>query len=286
MFHDIYPKKLDNHFVDCTPEEKDFIFIFQGTGRKDDTLVMKKEADETISFPTLAQVKAAEPGASFTYRYLFTIEEDRFFLLERAVPEHLPEGFKPEILRSVRYTSPRYLSFAATVGYHLFNWNRDNRFCGRCGAETVHDTKERAFKCPVCGNMIFPRIQPAVIIGLRHGDAICTSRYAGRPGVRGRALLAGFCEIGETAEETVAREVMEEVGLKVKNVTYYKSQPWGFESDLLLGYWAEVDGDTDITLDKEELESAEFVRRSELEEMGNLNSLTATMIEAFRRGEV
>ena len=286
MFHDIFPKKLDNHFVDYAPAAEDYVFIFSGTGRKDDTLVMKKEPDETISFPTLAQVTAANPGASYVYRYLFTIDGERFFLLERAVPENLPEGFQPEILRSVRTTKPRYLSFAATVGYHLFNWNRDNRFCGRCGAETVHDTRERAFKCPACGSMIFPRIQPAVIIGLRHGDTICTSKYAGRPGSRGRALLAGFCEIGETAEETVAREVMEEVGLKVKNVTYYKSQPWGFESDLLLGYWAEVDGGTDITLDTEELESAEFVRRSELEEMQNLNSLTATMIEAFRRGEV
>ena len=285
MFQEIFPKKLDNHFVDLAPQADDIIFVFQGTGRKDDTLLMKKEADETISFPTLEQIKAADPKSTFVFRYLFTIDDQRFFLLERAVPKVLPEGFSFEILRSVRTTKPKDLSFAATVGYHLFNWNRDNRFCGRCGAETVHDTKERAFVCPCCGNMIFPRIQPAVIIGLRHGDTICTSKYAGRPGVRGRALLAGFCEIGETAEETVAREVMEEVGLKVKNVRYYKSQPWGFESDLLLGYWAGVDGGTEITLDKEELESAEFVSRSELEEMGNLNSLTATMIEAFRKGE-
>ena len=285
MFHDIFPKHLDNHFVDYAPQNGDYIFILQGTGRKDDTVLMKKEADQTISFPTYDQITACNPGCSFTYRYLFSIDGERFFLLERAVPAVLPEGFSWEILRSVRTTKPRYLSFAATVDYHLFKWNLDNRFCGRCGAETIHDHKERAFVCPSCGNMIFPRIQPAVIIGLRHGDSICTSRYAGARGTGNRALLAGFCEIGETAEETVAREVMEEVGLKVKNVRYYKSQPWGFESDLLMGFWADVDGDVHIRLDEEELASAEFVPRGELEPMPNLNSLTATMIEAFRKGE-
>ena len=285
MFHEIEPIKLNNHFTDFAPEDADLIFVLTGTGRKDDKVLMKKDADETIALPTLAQIKACNPDADYTYRYLFSMDDARFFLLERAVPAVLPKGFAFEILRSVRTTKPKYLSFAATVAYHLFNWNRDNRFCGRCGAETVHDHKERAFVCPNCGNMIFPRIQPAVIIGLTHGDAICTSKYAGARGTGNRALLAGFCEIGETAEETVAREVMEEVGLKVKNVRYYKSQPWGFESDLLLGFWAEVDGDTHIHLDEEELASAEFVPRSELEPMKNLNSLTATMIEAFRKGE-
>ena len=285
MFHDIDPKKLDNHYTDLTPAANDYVFVFRGTGRKDDLVLMKKTADNVISFPTAGELWAANPGCEWTLRYFFSIDDERFFYLEYDEPAVLPEGYTWEILRSVRYTKPRYLSFAATVGYHLFNWYRDSRFCGRCGGPTVHDKKERAKLCPACKRLIFPRIQPAVIIGLRHGDTICTSKYAGPRGSGNRALLAGFCEIGETAEETVAREVMEEVGLKVTNVTYYKSQPWGFESDLLLGYWAEVDGDIDITLDKEELESAEFVKRSELEEMGNLNSLTATMIEAFRKGE-
>ncbi len=284
MFHEIYPRRLTNHYEELPARPDDMVFIMNGKGRKDDLVVMRRLDDTEITFPTVKETEAAVPGAGDSLRYLFSIDDLRFFLLERIVPETIPEGCTWEILRSVRGYSPRYLCFAATVAYHLFNWNRINRYCGVCSHEMQHDHKLRCFICPDCGNMVFPKIQPAVIIGVTKGDSICTSRYAGRTGV-GRALIAGFCENGETAEETVAREVMEEIGLKVKNIRYYKSQPWGFESDLLLGYYCEVDGDAEITLDEEELASAEFVKRSELEEQKNLNSLTATMLEAFRRGE-
>ncbi len=80
------------------------------------------------------------------------------------------------------------------------------------------------------------------------------------------ALIAGFTEIGETAEETVMREVQEEVGLKVKNIHYYKSQPWGFDQNLLLGYFCELDGERDIVLDTGELATAEWVHYSDVPE--------------------
>ena len=91
-------------------------------------------------------------------------------------------------------------------------------------------------------------------------------------------------KVSETPEETVVREVMEEVGLKVKNITYYGSQPWGFDSNLLLGYFADVDGDDIIQLDEQELASAAFVDRENISPESNLISLTATMIEEFRLG--
>ena len=109
------------------------------------------------------------------------------------------------------------------------------------------------------------------------------STYADRP-YKGRALLAGFCEIGETPEQTVVREVQEEVGLRVKNIRYFDSQPWGFDSNLLLGYYCEVDGDISITMDETELATARFVKRDKIEEDKNLLSLTATMIDRFREG--
>ena len=165
----------------------------------------------------------------------------------------------------------------------MYVWYRDNVFCGRCGAKTVHDKKERMKRCPHCGNLIFPKIAPAVIIGLIYEDSILISTYADRP-YKGRALLAGFCEIGETPEQTVVREVQEEVGLRVKNIRYFDSQPWGFDSNLLLGYYCEVDGATSITMDETELATAHFVKRDKIEEDKNLLSLTATMIDRFRKG--
>lgn len=97
----------------------------------------------------------------------------------------------------------------------------------------LHSQKERMMECPSCGNQEYPVLCPAVIVGITNGDKIILSKYEGRRFKR-YALIAGFAEIGETIEETVHREVMEEVGLKVKNLRYYKSQPWSFSSTLLL----------------------------------------------------
>jgi NAD+ diphosphatase len=110
------------------------------------------------------------------------------------------------------------------------------------------------------------------------------TRYKGRE-YGGHALIAGFCEIGETGEDTVRREVMEEAGIHVKNIRYYKSQPWGFESDLLLGYFCEADGDEEIRMDDDELSEAVWIRRDEIQERFENMSLTNEMICHFK-GEV
>ncbi|HAZ90794.1 MAG TPA: NAD(+) diphosphatase, partial [Eubacterium sp.] len=108
------------------------------------------------------------------------------------------------------------------------------------------------------------------------------TRY--RTGYAHNALVAGFTEIGETLEETVAREVMEETGLKVKNIRYYKSQPWGMAQDILVGYYCEVDGDTTIKVDESELKSALWVKREDIELQPNNLSLTNEMMKRFKEG--
>ena len=203
-----------------------------------------------------------------------------FRLIKESEDVELPEGYNFESMRALRMCT--FMCMAGMTANHLNTWYKDNKFCGRCGQPTCHDDKLRMVKCPNCGNMIFPRINPAVIIGVRDGDRLLTSKYANRPQSNGRALLAGFCEIGETAEETVAREVMEEVGLKVKNIEYYGSQPWGFAGNLSIGYFCDVDGDINIKLDEEELACADFMSRDELPEPDNMVSLTATMIKEFK----
>ena len=141
-------------------------------------------------------------------------------------------------------------------------------------------------RCPHCGYVIFPRINPAVTVALTHEDKLLVTRYSGRQQTNLYALIAGFVEIGESAEECVAREVMEEVGLKVKNIRYYGSQPWGFAGNLQIGYTAEVDGSADIVLDRDELSEAFFISRDELEENSVRPALTQEMIEEFRSGRL
>ena len=111
------------------------------------------------------------------------------------------------------------------------------------------------------------------------------SKYANRD-FKKYALIAGFVEIGETVEETVRREVMEEVGLKVKNLRYYKSQPWSFTDTILMGFFAELDGEEEITLDREELAMAEWFEREEIPVKEQSVSLTNEMILKFKAGEV
>ena len=120
-------------------------------------------------------------------------------------------------------------------------------------------------------------------MGVKNGDKLLLTKYANRTYKR-YALIAGFTEIGETVEETVKREVMEEVGLQVKNIQYYKSQPWGFDSNLLLGFFCDVAEEQEITLDQEELACAEWVDREDIPEYKEGLSLTHEMMLVFKNG--
>ena len=122
----------------------------------------------------------------------------------------------------------------------------------------------------------------AVIIGIIKGDKILITKY--RTGYAHSALVAGFTEFGETLEQTVEREVMEEVGLKVKNIRYYKSQPWALAQDILAGFFCEADGDETIRMDEGELKYAEWVSREEVELQPNDYSLTNEMMKLFKSG--
>jgi NAD+ diphosphatase len=129
--------------------------------------------------------------------------------------------------------------------------------------------------------MVYPRIAPAVLAAVFHDGKLLVTKYA--RGDRNYALVAGFVEIGETAEQCVAREVFEETGLRVKNIHYYDSQPWGFAGNLMLAYTAELDGeDETIRRDASELAVAEFVAPEELTDISDFNSLTREMIRRFK----
>lgn len=137
--------------------------------------------------------------------------------------------------------------------------------------------------CPTCGIANYPRINPAVIVAVRNGNRLLLSKYAGRE-YKNVALLAGFAEIGETIEETVHREVREEVGIAVKNLEFYKSQPWVFTDTLLFGFFCDVNGDDTLHVDHDELAVAAWVDREDLPDDTEEASLTMEMVTLFKKG--
>lgn len=243
-----------------------------------DQLLIKEQGDQ-IQYPTWAELSPLIKEEQIIY--LFSIDETGYYLVMAA--EQLPIVSGSFVnLSDVRGKAPKENVFVAATAWHLYVWYRDHQFCGRCGTRTTQDEKERMLRCEKCGNMIFPRIAPAVIVGIRDGRRLLLTRYANRS-YKKYALVAGFTEIGETPEETVRREVMEEVGLKVKNIQYYKSQPWGFDGNLLLGFWCDVDGDTEVVMDQEELSVAEWVEAESVPNYEEGLSLTHEMMQVFRR---
>lgn len=304
MIQDIAPKIMHNQFRDYGPEQmkdEDTAFVFEGRN-----VLCHVDEQAGISFPKAGELLAA--GASREhFRYLFSIDDRPFWLFasfeEDADARSVLAGLKAkscdpgscasghaenveytvETLRVLRRTKPKEKCYAGETAYHLYVWYRDNSFCGRCGEHLEYSHKERAMICPSCGNVIYPKIAPAVIVGILNssGDKIVMTRYAGRE-YKGHALVAGFCEIGETAEDTVRREVLEEVGLHVRNIRYYKSQPWGFDSNLLFGYYCTADEDEPIHMDDGELAKAVWVSRDEIGEEERNLSLTAEMIMHFK----
>ncbi len=277
MIQDIAPLKLNNAYHRKKPKNNSRMLGFI------DRMIYLKY-DEKIEFltygqwtDTLREQKKEIPGSV----YLFSIGEEDYFLTDIAADTQI-EGFAFHKMFSVRTMQPMKDVLAAATAWHLYVWYRDNQFCGRCGTKLAHDTLQRMMRCPKCGNLVFPKIAPAVIIGLTDGDKILMTKYAGREYKR-YALIAGFTEIGETAEETVAREVMEEVGLKVKNIRYYKSQPWGFDSNLLLGYFCDLAEKAEIQLEEEELSLAEWVDYKDVPDDPEGLSLTREMMVHFRK---
>lgn len=207
-----------------------------------------------------------------------------------AAEERLKACF-PDDCRFVRLSSlrrnpavPQEIYFTLATCAQLAAWYQDNRFCGTCGAPTVHSRTERALVCPNCGRTIYPRIQPAVIVGVTNGDNLLITRYSDRP-LNVDALVAGFTEIGETLEQTVEREVMEEVGLRVKNIRYYKSQPWAVADDELAGFYCDVDGDATVHVDHSELKTAVWVKRADIVGQPDSMTLTNEMMVTFREGK-
>ncbi len=161
----------------------------------------------------------------------------------------------------------------------VLHWDKITQFCGSCGHKNQMHLKERAKQCTHCEAITYPQIAPVMLVLIWRENEILLARSAHfLPGVY--SILAGFTEPGETLEGTVEREVLEEVGIKIKNLKYFGSQPWPFPSNLMLGFIAEYDSG-ELVVDKNELEDAAWFPIDQLPTLPRSISLSRKIIDAY-----
>ena len=193
--------------------------------------------------------------------------------------EKTPLSYMPvQIFRELFHMEAALLLISA---WHLAVWQRRNRFCGACGSLLFPSPSERALVCKSCEQTVYPTISPAISVAITDKDYLLLARNA-RASFSHFSLVAGYVEIGETLEETVMREVMEEVGLKIKNIRYTGSQAWGLSQTEMVGFTAELEGSNQIRLQTSELSEARWFHRNEITPNPEPLSLSFDMIEKFR----
>lgn len=172
----------------------------------------------------------------------------------------------------------------AGLARHLLHWDTTHAFCGVCGTRTVRAELEEARRCPACQYLAYPRIAPSIIVAVTKGDELLLAR-----GRRFTApmfsVLAGFVEPGETLEDCVHREVREEVGIEVRDLRYFGSQPWPFPDSLMLAFTAEYGGG-ELHLDPNEIVEAAWFRRGALPNLPGPQSIARRLIDWFVDGRV
>ena len=263
MIQDIEPRINIDHMANVSPAPGDVIFAYH----------------EGMLYELKGRERSGET------RCLFSIGDVRYF---GCVGCGEPSDGELLDLRKMRRersgTDSRLM--ASFTAFHLLKWYDDNKFCGRCGGAMAPSGKERALICVRCGHTVYPRINPAVIVGVIKGDSLLLVNSLSGYGKDHPVLVSGFAEIGECLEDTVKREVKEETGLEVDDVRYFASQPWGMAEDLLVGFFCRCISEKEPEPEQSELRRASFVKREDIKADVAEISLTNAMMGAFARGEI
>lgn len=277
MIQDIFPHRFNNSFIANPPMgEHDFIFHYHGN-----SLLLKMDADE-LELPRRKDFPFSLDVSKHVF--LFSLDGVCCFLI-CDYPEFDVQGMVYKEIGFFRTAARQEIAWISIAGFHLMNWYSQNKFCGKCGVYTYHKSDERALVCPDCQTIVYPKISPAIIVAIVCKDKILLARNSAFAGAW-YSLVAGYVDVGETLEETVAREVREEVGLDVANIRYYKSQPWPLSGSMMIGFVAEADENQPIVVDNKEIAEAAWFCRGSLPSHSLNISIAGEMIEKFEKGEL
>ncbi|WP_243454572.1 NAD(+) diphosphatase [Desulfosporosinus fructosivorans] len=212
-------------------------------------------------------------------QYLDRVDGRSCYVAELTADTVAPEGMLFYDLRGLLGQIPDDLFFLAGKAFQILHWDHTHKYCSQCGAQTENKIDERAKLCPSCGFVNYPRISPAIIVAITKGREILLAKGSSFQ-TNFYSVLAGFVEPGETFEECVQREVEEEVGLKVKNIKYFGSQPWPFPDSIMVGFTSEYESG-DIIMDKKEILDAGWFSADQLPKVPGIGSIARHLIDWF-----
>ena len=281
MIQEIYPKVFYPEFRNKkATDKKSFVLHFE----YNKVMLIKDALTGEIRLPRFEDLEEDDENIYEKSYYVNAVDDEEFYLVDdMQVPEF--GGFYMEGMQVFREFSTQYQAFAAISASQVYRWMKSRKYCGYCGTVTEKSNTERALICPKCKNIEYPKISPAIIVAIRDGNRLLLTKNA-KGTYKFYALVAGFVEVGESLEDAVKREVMEEVGLKVKNIQSYKSQPWSFSDSLMLAFIADLDGDDKITIQEEELSEARWFEREDVPVLPFHISVGHELIQKFRDGEI
>jgi NAD+ diphosphatase len=268
----------------CPPFERDataYWFAFQ------DQKMIVRAGGGAAEVPLLTDLAAL--GLTPTrWQYLGYLENGQrppthCYSAEIAPDAALPDGLVAEGLRELYAPLGDLLFEVAGRAVQIVTWDRTHQYCGQCATPTEALTNERARRCPACGLTSYPRLSPATIIAVvrrdAQGERILLARNHRFPPGR-YSVVAGFVEPGESLEACAQREVLEEVGLHIKNVRYFASQPWPFPNSLMIGFTADY-ASGEITLEESELADAGWFTADRLPSLPPKMTIARKLIDWF-----
>ena len=247
-------------------------FVFQ------ESKLLVEEGPSGVNLPCLIHI--TEMGlAPLREHYLGRLDDRPCYAVEVAEGTMAPAGMAFEGLRQVYGCLDEGLFWIAARAVQIIDWDRTHQFCGRCGVPLRTKAGERAKECPQCGLLHFPRLAPAIIVLVEQGNQLLLARSRHfMPGMY--SVLAGFVEPGESLEEAVAREVKEEVGIEIRDIKYFGSQPWPFPHSLMIGFTATYAGG-EISRDDKEIEDAGWFTVEKLPRIPGKISIARKLIDGF-----
>jgi NAD+ diphosphatase len=238
-------------------------------------LLVKVEGDK-VSIPYLTGLEELNLS-SLRKQYLGTLQNCPCYSAELAPEATAPPGMSFMELRPLYTALGEDLFLLAGKALQIVNWDQTHQYCGRCGHKTENLEGERAKKCPACGSISYPRLSPAVITAVLKDNKILLTRNAAFRS-NWYSIIAGFVEPGETLEDCVKREIKEEVGIEVKNIKYFGSQPWPFPNSLMIGFTADWESG-EIAVDGKEISDAGWYNARNLPEIPQIISISREIID-------